>query len=130
MICYTTFACHSPDFAIAARRRLVYSSGKRSATRHSNANPASPVPEGLFRQFVGRFAFQHRPDNDCPHQVEDSQYRKQWAETDGIRQRTHHQRKQGTCGPVAIPVRPLAVATSLRPNTSDERVISAPDNDW
>src|SRR5471030_784836 len=30
----------------------------------------------------------------------------------------------------AMPVRPLAVATSLRPNTSDESVISAPDSDW
>src|SRR5471030_728896 len=30
----------------------------------------------------------------------------------------------------AIPVSPLAVATSLRPNTSEESVISAPDSDW
>ncbi len=28
----------------------------------------------------------------------------------------------------AMPVSPLAVATSLRPNTSEERVINAPDS--
>ena len=98
------------------------------AGRHPNS--ASPVPEGLFRKFICGFAFQHRPDNHRTQQVEDSQYREQWAETNRIRQRADHQRKQGTCGPAAIPVRPLAVATSLRPNTSDESVISAPDRDW
>ncbi|MNP39320.1 hypothetical protein D3C76_1328930 [compost metagenome] len=30
----------------------------------------------------------------------------------------------------AIPVSPLAVATSLRPKTSDDSVISAPDSAW
>ncbi len=85
----------------------------------------------FLRHLNRRFVLQYGPDNQRTQQVKYCQNCEQRAEADGVSQCTDNQRNYILLASHAdIPVKPFAVATSLRPNTSEESVISAPDSAW
>ena len=84
----------------------------------------------FLRHLNRRFVLQHRPDNQRTQQVKYCQNCEQRLKPMVSASAPTTSANSVLASHADIPVKPFAVATSLRPNTSEESVISAPDSAW